>query len=170
MDFPTEICCRAWRHGTRSLRLPRPSALIRDGDTVVVEGFGRAMFRRRTHPGAGEARFLQTGNPAGSHVGVHRGAGKTGRGGARTGCATRACSSGPSGGTGGCRVSSARWPWENKIEAYNLPQGVHRAAIFAIPPRGKPGLLTRVGLDHVCRSSPRRWEDQRTPPPKTGSS
>ena len=47
-------------------------ALIRDGDTIVAEGFAGAMLCRRADPGVGGAVSADR-LPPRSDVGVHRG-------------------------------------------------------------------------------------------------
>ena len=119
-------------------------ALIRDGDTVVVEGFAGQCFAEELTL-ALEARFLQTGCPRDLTLAFTVAQGnRQGRGSDRLcyeGLLKRAI-----GGHWGMSGELGRMAVENKIEAYNLPQGVI-AQLFRDTAAGKPGLLTRVGLD-----------------------
>src|ERR1700757_4909851 len=119
-------------------------ALIRDGDTVVAEGFAGQCFAEELSL-ALEARFLQSGAPRDlSLVFAVAQGDRQGRGFDRLcyeGLLTRAI-----GGHWGMSGELGKMAVENKIEAYNLPQGVI-AQLFRDTGAGKPGLLTRVGLD-----------------------
>lgn len=118
-------------------------ALIRDGDTVVVEGFAGQCFAEELTL-ALEARFLRTGAPRDLTLTFAVAQGDTqGRG------SDRLCYEGlikcAVGGHWGMSRELGKMAVENKIEAYNLPQGVV-AQLFRDTAAGKPGLLTRVGL------------------------
>jgi propionate CoA-transferase len=119
-------------------------ALIRDGDTVVAEGFAGQCFAEELTL-ALEARFLQTGSPRGLTLAFAVAQGdRQGRGFDRLcyeGLLKRAI-----GGHWGMSGELGKMAVEGKIEAYNLPQGVI-AQLFRDTGAGKPGLLTRVGLD-----------------------
>jgi propionate CoA-transferase len=119
-------------------------ALIRDEDTVVVEGFAGQCFAEELTL-ALEARFLQTGTPRDLTLAFTVAQGnREGRGSDRLcyeGLLKRAI-----GGHWGMSGELGKMAVENKIEAYNLPQGVI-AQLFRDTAAGKPGLLTRVGLD-----------------------
>jgi propionate CoA-transferase len=119
-------------------------ALIRDGDTVVVEGFAAQCFAEELTL-ALEARFLQTGTPRDLTLAFTVAQGdRQGRGFDRLcyeGLLRRAI-----GGHWGMSGELGKMAVDNKIEAYNLPQGVI-AQLFRDTAAGKPGLLTRVGLD-----------------------
>jgi len=117
--------------------------LIRDGDSVVVEGFvGQGFAEELTL--ALEERFLQTGTPSGLTLvfTVAQGNGH-GRG------LDRLCHEGllkrALGGHWAFAAKLGRMALENRIEAHNLPQGVI-SQLFRDTAAGKPGLLTRVGL------------------------
>src|SRR6202047_1700937 len=119
-------------------------ALIRDGDTVVAEGFAGQCFAEELTL-ALEARFLQTGSPSGLTLAFAVAQGnRQGRG------FDRLCHEGllkrAIGGHWGMSGELGKIAVDNKIEAYNLPQGVI-AQLFRDTAAGKPGLLTRVGLD-----------------------
>ncbi len=119
-------------------------ALIRDGDTVVAEGFAGQCFAEELTL-ALEARFLQTGAPRDLTLAFTVAQGnREGRG------FDRLCHEGllkrAIGGHWGMAGELGKMAVENKIEAYNLPQGVI-AQLFRDTAAGKPGLLTRVGLD-----------------------
>jgi len=119
-------------------------ALIRDGDTIVVEGFAGQCFAEELTL-ALEARFLQTGTPRDLTLAFTVAQGnREGRGSDRLcyeGLLKRAI-----GGHWGMSGELGKMAVDNKIEAYNLPQGVI-AQLFRDTAAGKPGLLTRVGLD-----------------------
>ncbi len=119
-------------------------ALIRDGDTVVAEGFAAQCFAEELTL-ALEARFLQTGSPRDLTLAFTVAQGnRQGRGFDRLcyeGLLKRAI-----GGHWGMSGELGKMAVDNKIEAYNLPQGVI-AQLFRDTAAGKPGLLTRVGLD-----------------------
>jgi propionate CoA-transferase len=119
-------------------------ALIRDGDTVVAEGFAGQCFAEELTL-ALEARFLQTGSPRGLTLAFAVAQGdRQGRGFDRLcyeGLLERAI-----GGHWGMSGELGKMAVDGKIEAYNLPQGVI-AQLFRDTAAGKPGLLTRVGLD-----------------------
>jgi len=119
-------------------------ALIRDGDTVVAEGFAGQCFAEELTL-ALEARFLQTGAPRDLTLAFTVAQGnRGGRGFDRLcyeGLLKRAI-----GGHWGMSGELGKMAVDNKIEAYNLPQGVI-AQLFRDTAAGKPGLLTRVGLD-----------------------
>ena len=119
-------------------------ALIRDGDTVVAEGFAGQCFAEELTL-ALEARFLQTGAPRDLTLAFTVAQGnREGRG------FDRLCHEGllkrAIGGHWGMAGELGKMAVDNMIEAYNLPQGVI-AQLFRDTAAGKPGLLTRVGLD-----------------------
>jgi propionate CoA-transferase len=119
-------------------------ALIRDGDTIVVEGFAGQCFAEELTL-ALEARFLQSGSPRDLTLAFTVAQGnRQGRG------SDRLCHEGllkrAIGGHWGMSGELGKLAVENKIEGYNLPQGVI-AQLFRDTAAGKPGLLTRVGLD-----------------------
>ena len=119
-------------------------ALIRDGDTIVVEGFAGQCFAEELTL-ALEERFLQSGTPRDLTLAFAVAQGnRAGRG------TDRLCYEGllkrAIGGHWGMSVELGKMAVENKIEAYNLPQGVI-AQLFRDTAAGKPGLITRVGMD-----------------------
>jgi propionate CoA-transferase len=119
-------------------------ALIRDGDTVVAEGFAGQCFAEELTL-ALEARFLQTGAPRDLTLAFTVAQGNRGGRGF-----DRLCYEGllkcAIGGHWGMSGELGKMAVDNKIQAYNLPQGVI-AQLFRDTAAGKPGLLTRVGLD-----------------------
>ena len=119
-------------------------ALIRDGDTIVAEGFAGQCFAEELTL-ALEARFLQTGSPRDLTLAFTVAQGdRQGRGFDRLcyeGLLQRAI-----GGHWGMSGELGKMAVDGKIEAYNLPQGVI-SQLFRDTAAGKPGLLTRVGLD-----------------------
>ena len=119
-------------------------ALIRDGDTIVAEGFAGQCFAEELTLALQE-RFLQTGTPRDLTLAFTVAQGdRAGRGFDRLcyeGLLKRAI-----GGHWGMSGELGKMAVDNKIQAYNLPQGVI-AQLFRDTAAGKPGLLTRVGLD-----------------------
>ena len=117
--------------------------LIREGDSVVVEGFVGQCFAEELTL-ALEERFLQTGTPRDLSLVFTVAAGdRQGRG------LDRLCYEGllrrAIGGHWGLSPELGKMAVANKIEAHNLPQGVI-SQLFRDTAAGKPGLLTRVGL------------------------
>jgi len=117
--------------------------LIRDGDTVAIEGFGGECYPEELTI-ALEQRFLDTGAPRdlGFVFAVAQGD-RSGRGLDRIchpGLLSRAI-----GGHWGMCPSIQKLAFENKIAGHNLPLGV-LAQLFRDTAAGKPGLLTHVGL------------------------
>jgi propionate CoA-transferase len=141
MEFPTESGLTA---RDKIVTAHEAVALIRDGDTVVAEGFAGQCFAEELTL-ALEARFLQTGAPRDLTLAFTVAQGnRGGRGFDRLcyeGLLKRAI-----GGHWGMSGELGKMAVDNKIEAYNLPQGVI-AQLFRDTAAGKPGLLTRVGLD-----------------------
>jgi propionate CoA-transferase len=117
--------------------------LIRDGDSVVVEGFvGQGFAEELTL--ALEERFLRTGTPSDLTLVFSVAQGnRHGRG------LDRLCHEGllkrALGGHWAFAAELWKMAMENKIEAHNLPQGVI-SQLFRDTAAGKPGRLTRVGL------------------------
>ena len=117
--------------------------LIRDGDTVVVEGFmGQGFAEELTL--ALEQRFLHSGAPRELTLVFTVAQGnRQGRG------LDRLCYEGlikrAVGGHWGMSAELGKLALENKIEAHNLPQGT-LSQLFRDIAAGKPGLVTRVGL------------------------
>jgi propionate CoA-transferase len=143
MDLPSEFVS-GMAPRDKTVTAAEAVALIRDGDTVVVEGFAAQCFAEELTL-ALEARFLQTGTPRDLTLAFTVAQGnRQGRGSDRLcyeGLLKRAI-----GGHWGMSGELGKMAVENKIEAYNLPQGVI-AQLFRDTAAGKPGLLTRVGLD-----------------------
>ena len=117
--------------------------LVRDGDSVVVEGFMGQCFAEELTL-ALEQRFLLTGTPRDLELVFTMAAGnRLGRGLdrlAHKGLLKRAV-----GGHWALSPALGKMAVDNAIEAHNLPQGVI-AQLFRDTAAGKPGLLTRVGL------------------------
>jgi propionate CoA-transferase len=117
--------------------------LIRDGDSVVVEGFVGQCFAEELTL-ALEQRFLLTGAPHDLTLVFTIAAGdRQGRGLdrlAHEGLLRRAI-----GGHWGLSPALGTMAVGGMIEAHNLPQGVI-SHLFRDTAAGKPGLLTRVGL------------------------
>ena len=117
--------------------------LVRDGDSVVVDGFMGQCFAEELTL-ALEQRFLLTGTPRDLELVFTMAAGnRLGRGLdrlAHKGLLKRAV-----GGHWALSPALGKMAVDNAIEAHNLPQGVI-AQLFRDTAAGKPGLLTRVGL------------------------
>src|SRR5271157_5183922 len=117
--------------------------LVRDGDSVVVDGFMGQCFAEELTL-ALEQRFLLTGTPRDLGLVFTMAAGnRLGRGLdrlAHKGLLKRAV-----GGHWGLSPELGKMAVDNIIEAHNLPQGVI-SQLFRDTAAGKPGLLTRVGL------------------------
>ena len=117
--------------------------LVRDGDSVVVDGFMGQCFAEELTL-ALEQRFLLTGTPRDLGLVFTMATGnRLGRGLdrlAHKGLLKRAV-----GGHWGLSPELGKMAMDNTIEAHNLPQGVI-SQLFRDTAAGKPGLLTRVGL------------------------
>ncbi len=118
--------------------------LIKDGDTLGVEGSGGGLLEPRALLQAVERRFLATGHPRDltlvttTGIGDHKTTGVTYL--AHVPLLKRVVA-----GNWGQAPALSDLAMENKIEAYNFPQGV-MAQLYREIAGGRPGLISHVGL------------------------
>lgn len=119
-------------------------ALIRDGDTLAIDGSGGGLVEPDALIAALSRRFERTGHPRGLTLLHPTGIGDRASRGtsmlAREGLCKRVI-----GGHWGQAPEMAKLASENKIEAYNFPQGVLNQLYREIG-AGRPGVITHVGL------------------------
>lgn len=139
------------------------AGLIRDGDAILISGSGGGHSVPEALLAAVERRFLAEGRPTGltsvSVVGVGDRAALGASHLAHEGLLRRAVTSALVDSPGLVRLAA-----EDKIEAYTLPQGV-LSQLMRDMAAGRPGLLTKTGLDTFV--DPRRQgarQSPRTPP------
>lgn len=119
------------------------AALIKDGSTLAASAFGLAGWAEEVAIAIKE-RFLETGHPKdltivhATAIGDHKEKGMHHLG--YEGLVKRWI-----GGHVGAAPSMAKIIEENKIEAYNLPQGVI-VQLYREIASGRPGLITKVGM------------------------
>ena len=118
-------------------------ALIKDGDTLGTSGFVGSVFPEEVAQ-AIQKSFLETGHPAGLTVVHAAGQGDSKERGinhlGEEGLLSRIIA-----GHYGLEPRIQKLALENKIAAYNLPQGVI-SHLFRDIAAGKPGVITHVGL------------------------
>jgi propionate CoA-transferase len=139
------------------------AALIRDGDAILISGSGGGHAVPEALLAAVERRFLAEQKPTGitsvSIVGIGDRAALGATHLAHEGLLRRAITSALVDSPGLVRLAA-----EDKIEAYTLPQGV-LSQLMRDMAAGRPGLLTKTGLDTFV--DPRQQgarQSARTPP------
>ncbi len=119
-------------------------ALLKDGDTLAIDGSGGGLVEPDALIAALHRRFKQTGHPRDLTVIHATGIGDRGSRGisllALEGLCRRVI-----GGHWGQAPEMAKLAAENKVEAYNFPQGVLNQLYREIA-AGRPGVITHVGL------------------------
>ena len=119
-------------------------ALLKDGDTLAIDGSGGGLVEPDALIAALSRRFERTGHPRDLTVIHATGIGDRASRGvsllAREGLCRRVI-----GGHWGQNPEMARLAAANKIEAYNFPQGVLNQLYREIA-AGRPGVITHVGL------------------------
>ncbi|HEX2923781.1 MAG TPA: CoA-transferase [Chloroflexota bacterium] len=122
-------------------------ALLRDGDTLAIDGSGGGVAEPESLLQALNRRFKETGHPRDLTIIHHAGIGGT------RGCPPRGmvylgeeglCRR-VIGGFWGRGPQLCRLANENKIEAYSFPQGVI-SQLYREIAAGRPGLITHIGL------------------------
>lgn len=129
--------------GNKVYKLEAALDLIHSGDTVATSGFGLCSHAEEISVGL-EERFLQTGSP--NHLTLYYGSGMSDWHGhgvdhfAHEGFLDCAVA-----GHYGAAVNLGQLIFENKVKAYNLPQGILQK-MFRSRVEGLPGAISQVGL------------------------